>query len=69
VLIVARIAYLASDVIISVQPAQGQDSEYSSHLKRYAVRRDQGLVSKSEGAIPEVRFQLPEYSYNLELLN
>lgn len=52
---VARIAYLASDVIVSVQPAQGQDSTYSPHLKRYAARKDPGLVSRAEGAIPEVQ--------------
>ncbi|KAI1202071.1 sulfite reductase [Nemania serpens] len=52
---VARIAYLASDVIVSVQPAQGQDSAYSSHLKRYAARGDPGLVSRADGAIPEVQ--------------
>lgn len=60
---VSRIAYLASDVIVSVQPAQGQDSAYSSHLNRYAARRDPGLVSRAEGAIPEVSFQLLGYSY------
>ncbi|KAI1336615.1 sulphite reductase hemo protein, beta subunit [Xylariaceae sp. FL0016] len=51
---VARIAYLASDVVISVQPAQGQDSAFSSHLKRYASRKDQGLTAKTEGSVPEV---------------
>ncbi|KAI0397789.1 sulfite reductase [Xylariaceae sp. FL0594] len=52
---VARIAYLASDVIVSVQPAQEQDSAFSSHLKRYAARGDSGLVSQNEGAIPEIQ--------------
>ncbi|KAK5628049.1 hypothetical protein RRF57_003764 [Xylaria bambusicola] len=52
---VARIAYLASDVIVSVQPAQGQDSAYSSHLNRYAARRDPGLVCRTEGAVPEIQ--------------
>ncbi|KAI1176929.1 sulfite reductase [Nemania sp. FL0916] len=52
---VARIAYLASDVIVSVQPALGQDSAYSSHLKSYVARREAGLVAKAEGAIPEIQ--------------
>ncbi|KAI1431068.1 sulfite reductase [Xylaria sp. CBS 124048] len=52
---VARIAYLSSDVVVSVQPAQGQDSAYSSHLKRYAARRDPGLVAKTENAVPEIQ--------------
>ncbi|KAI1266062.1 sulfite reductase [Xylariaceae sp. FL1019] len=52
---VARIAYLASDVVISVQASQGQDSAFSSHLKKYATRRDPGLVSKAEGAIPDIQ--------------
>ncbi|CAJ2512255.1 Uu.00g052700.m01.CDS01 [Anthostomella pinea] len=52
---VARIAYLASDVVVSVQPSQGQDSAYSSHLKRYVSRKDPGLVAKSEGSVPEIQ--------------
>jgi hypothetical protein len=52
--IVARIAYLASDVIVSVQPAQAIDSEFSSHLHRYAGRRDRGLVAATEDGVPEV---------------
>ena len=51
---VARIAYLASDVVVSVQPSQAEDSQFSSHLKRYAERKDQGLVAQGEGAVPEV---------------
>ncbi|KAI1875795.1 uncharacterized protein JN550_002081 [Neoarthrinium moseri] len=52
---VARIAYLASDVVVSVQPSQAQDSAFSSHLKRYAARKDQSLVAKSSGAVPEIQ--------------
>ncbi|KAI1828636.1 sulfite reductase [Xylaria intraflava] len=52
---VARVAYLSSDVVVSVQLAQGQDSAYSSHLKRYAARRDPGLVAKTEDAVPEIQ--------------
>ncbi|KAK7751402.1 Sulfite reductase [NADPH] subunit beta [Diatrype stigma] len=55
---VARIAYLASDVVVSVQPSQGQESAFSPHLKTYAGRKDPGLVSKAAGAVPES----PDYS-------
>jgi hypothetical protein len=53
-LTVARIAYLSSDVIISVQPAIGTDSEFSSHLNRYAGRKDSSLVAQSADTVPEV---------------
>ncbi|KEY66623.1 hypothetical protein S7711_01918 [Stachybotrys chartarum IBT 7711] len=52
---VARIAYLSSDVVVSVQPSLAVDSEFSSHLKRYAGRHDKGLVSQSPGAVPEIQ--------------
>ncbi|KAI9163755.1 Sulfite reductase [NADPH] subunit beta [Paramyrothecium foliicola] len=52
---VARIAYLCSDVIVSVQPSLAADSEFSSHLKRYAGRKDQGLVAQGSGAVPEIQ--------------
>jgi hypothetical protein len=52
---VARIAYLSSDVIVSVQPAQSLDSEFSSHLLRYAGRKDKSLVASTEDNVPEVR--------------
>jgi hypothetical protein len=54
--IVARIAYLSSDVIISVQSAQAVESKFSTHLHRYSGRKDSGLVATSEGGVPEVRF-------------
>ncbi|KAF4773925.1 sulfite reductase hemoprotein [Colletotrichum scovillei] len=44
---VARIAYLSSDVVVSVQPSLAKDSEFSSHLKRYVARNDKSLVAKS----------------------
>ncbi|KOS20684.1 Sulfite reductase subunit beta [Escovopsis weberi] len=53
---VARIAYLASDVVLSVQPALNSDSEFSSHLKSIAGRRDQGIVAATEDAIPEIQY-------------
>lgn len=48
----ARIAYVASDVVLSVQPALGVDSEFSAHLHRFAANKAPGLVGKD---IPEVR--------------
>jgi sulfite reductase (NADPH) hemoprotein beta-component len=51
---VARIAYLSSDVIISVQAAQAIESEFSSHLRRYAGRKDRSLVAASESGVPDV---------------
>jgi sulfite reductase (NADPH) hemoprotein beta-component len=51
---VARIAYLSSDVIVSVQPAQAIESEFSLHLHRYAGRKDKSLVATSESGVPEV---------------
>lgn len=58
---VARIAYLSSDVIVSVQPAQAIDSQFSSFLHRFAGRGDSSLVAATSG-IPEVRQPLSRFS-------
>ncbi|KJZ79411.1 hypothetical protein HIM_00880 [Hirsutella minnesotensis 3608] len=52
---VARIAYLSSDVIVSVQPSLAEDSDFSAHLKRYSSRRDSGLVASTPGAVPHIQ--------------
>jgi sulfite reductase (NADPH) hemoprotein beta-component len=52
---VARIAYLASDVIVSVQPSLAVDSGFSSHLKKYSSRKDRSLVAKTSDNVPEVQ--------------
>ncbi|ORY70418.1 uncharacterized protein BCR38DRAFT_333277 [Pseudomassariella vexata] len=52
---VARIAYLASDVVISVQPTLKDDSAFSTHLNRYAGRKDPSLICKGDGAVPEIQ--------------
>ncbi|KAI9052975.1 hypothetical protein LZ554_003246 [Drepanopeziza brunnea f. sp. 'monogermtubi'] len=52
---VARIAYLSSDLIVSVQPAQSVDSKFSSHLHRYAGRKDPNLVATTTGSVPEIQ--------------
>lgn len=51
---VARLAYLSSDVVVSVQPSLAVDSDFSSHLKRYAGRKDHGLVAQNADTVPEV---------------
>lgn len=51
---VASVAYLASDVIISVQPSLAADSRFSGHLKTYVRLERESLVAKSARAIPEV---------------
>ncbi|KAL8647171.1 MAG: hypothetical protein Q9210_005716 [Variospora velana] len=48
---VARIAYLSSDVVLSVQPALSTHSEFSKHLHSYSSSRLPGLVAKE---VPEV---------------
>ncbi|GAB0133416.1 hypothetical protein EsDP_00001827 [Epichloe bromicola] len=49
---VARIAYLSSDVVVSVQASLAAESDFSSHLKRHASRKDSGLVAASNDAVP-----------------
>lgn len=48
---VARIAYIASDLVLSVQPALGLPSEFSEYLHAFAANRASGLVSRTT---PEV---------------
>ncbi|KJK89948.1 Sulfite reductase subunit beta [Metarhizium anisopliae BRIP 53284] len=52
---VARVAYLSSDVIVSVQPSLATDSAFSSHLKQYPSRNDRGLVASGPDAVPDVQ--------------
>ncbi|KAL2137210.1 hypothetical protein VTI74DRAFT_6421 [Chaetomium olivicolor] len=52
---VAAIAYLSSDVVVSVQPSLASDSEFSSTLKQLAAKRTPGLVAKSSDAVPEIQ--------------
>lgn len=48
---VARIAYIASDVVLSVQPALGLPSDFSNYLHVSAANGASGLVSRTK---PEV---------------
>ncbi|KFY05439.1 hypothetical protein V491_09126, partial [Pseudogymnoascus sp. VKM F-3775] len=52
---VARIAYLSSDVIVSVQPSQDVQSGFSTHLQTYASNKDQSVVAASESRIPDIQ--------------
>ncbi|KAL9578055.1 MAG: hypothetical protein Q9212_005969, partial [Teloschistes hypoglaucus] len=52
---VARIAYLSSDVVLSVQPALASDSEFSKHLHGYAAKRLPSLVAKQPPEVISVR--------------
>ena len=47
----ARIAYLASDVVLSVQPSLATESEFSFHLNRFVASKAKNYVSKS---VPEI---------------
>ncbi|KAI9883145.1 MAG: hypothetical protein M1823_005093 [Watsoniomyces obsoletus] len=52
---VARVAYLASEVIISVQPALAVNSAFSTHLNELSGRKVAGLAPANEDAVqPEV---------------
>ncbi|KAL1587910.1 hypothetical protein WHR41_03133 [Cladosporium halotolerans] len=48
---VARVAYLSSDVIISVQPSLATDSEFSKFLAQYATNKANSIVCET---LPEI---------------
>ncbi|KAK4950566.1 hypothetical protein LTR28_007011 [Elasticomyces elasticus] len=48
---VARIAYLSSDVVVSVQPSLATDSEFSRFLRTYASNKTAGIISRG---VPEI---------------
>ncbi|KMU81805.1 sulfite reductase hemoprotein beta-component [Coccidioides immitis RMSCC 3703] len=48
----ARVAYLSSDLVLSVQPSLQGDSEFSQQLKQLSANNVQGIVSHE---VPEVR--------------
>ncbi|CCE33828.1 probable sulfite reductase (NADPH) [Claviceps purpurea 20.1] len=52
---VARIAYLSSDVVVSVQPSLSTESGFSPHLKRFINRKDRGVAASSVNAVPVVQ--------------
>lgn len=50
---VARIAYLSSDVVVSVQPSLATPSEFSPFLAQYASNKASSIIAKS--GVCEVR--------------
>ncbi|KAI4094004.1 MAG: hypothetical protein LQ348_006480 [Seirophora lacunosa] len=52
---VARIAYLSSDVILSIQPALSTHSDFSKHLHSYSTNRLPGLVAKETPEVIAIR--------------
>ena len=55
---VARIACIASDVVISVQPALGTDSSFSKHLSAFAEANATATTLKSQPSSSEVQLML-----------
>jgi sulfite reductase (NADPH) hemoprotein beta-component len=53
--IVARIAYLSSDLVLSVQPAFATDSDFSQHLHRFALNKARSQISRSPPEIQTAR--------------
>ena len=45
-IVVARVAYLSSDIILSVQPALNVDSDFSRQLHLLATRKAPGIISR-----------------------
>ncbi|KAF2473973.1 thiamine diphosphate-binding protein [Lindgomyces ingoldianus] len=52
---VARIAYLSSDVIVSVQPSLASDSEFSEFLRSFQKNNAPSLVAKEQPQILAIR--------------
>lgn len=51
----ARIAYVSSDVILSVQPSLGTESEFSYHLGRFALNKAKSFASRTTPEILSLR--------------
>ena len=51
----ARVAYLTSDVVLSVQPALQTDSVFSKSLKALRANKTEAVSSKG---VPEVRLNI-----------
>ncbi|KAL8728171.1 MAG: hypothetical protein Q9166_005565 [cf. Caloplaca sp. 2 TL-2023] len=52
---IARIAYLSSHVVLSVQPALAVDTDFSKHLHTYSATRSPGLVAKDAPEVVALR--------------
>ncbi|KAF2459073.1 hypothetical protein BDY21DRAFT_301011 [Lineolata rhizophorae] len=51
----ARISYLSSDVVVSVQPSLAADSEFSKHLRTFAQKKVPSVVAKTAPEVLPVR--------------
>ena len=51
----ARVAYLASDVVLSVQPTLAVESEFSQHLGQYSSKQVKNLTSRKPTEIIALR--------------
>lgn len=45
-IVVARVAYLSSDIVLSVQPALNIDSDFSRQLHLLATRKAPGIITR-----------------------
>ncbi|KAL8807304.1 MAG: hypothetical protein Q9182_000809 [Xanthomendoza sp. 2 TL-2023] len=52
---VARIAYISSHVVLSIQPSLAIDTEFSKHLQHYSTSRSPGVVAKDPPQILDLR--------------
>ncbi|KAI9789993.1 MAG: hypothetical protein M1816_005607 [Peltula sp. TS41687] len=52
---VARVAYIASDVVISVQPSQAIHSPFSQYLHALSRSNTPNIIDKEKGVVPEIR--------------
>ncbi|MCJ1287153.1 hypothetical protein MMC26_006501 [Xylographa opegraphella] len=52
---VARIAYISSDVVVSVQPTLAKDSEFSRHLNDLVTRKSPSVIAKGIPNVQSIR--------------
>ena len=62
-MVVARVAYLSSDIILSVQPALNIDSDFSRQLHQLATRKAPGIIIRE----PDVSFSVLQLGQSLNL--
>ena len=61
----ARIVYLSSHVVLSIQPSPHIDADFSTYLQTLAGRKSQGLIAKG---VPEVGGSLILQDLNIQCL-
>ena len=57
-ILVARVAYLTSDVVLSVQPALQTDSLFSKPLKALKANKASNVFSKGTSEVGGLQFHL-----------